>query len=75
MPPGFCDTYGPATQSFIPVSRRKENNHNRLNQLQPLQHGNNPSVAAKKIREEEFREYFSLGGAVNWQWEYCMNQN
>ena len=74
MPPGFCDTYGPTTQSFIPGSRRKENNHNCLNQLQPLQHGSNPSVAAKKIREE-CREYFSLGGAVNWQWEYCLNQN
>ena len=74
MPPGFCDTYEPTTQSLIPGSRRKENNHNCLIQLQPLQHGNNPPVATKKIREE-FREYFSLGGAVNWQWEYWMNQN
>ena len=67
MPPGFCDTYDPATQSFIPGSwrkedpttqsfipgsSRKENNHNCFIHPQPLQHRNNPSVVAKKIREE-----------------------
>ena len=56
----------------FPVSGGKKINC--LIQLQPLQHGNNPSVVAKKIREE-FREYFSLERAVNWQWEYCKNQN
>ena len=66
IPPGVFDTYDPTTQSFIPGSWRKENNRNYLIQLQPLQHGNNPSVVAKKIRED-FREYFSLGGVVNWQ--------
>ena len=68
MPPEFCDTYDLTIQSFIPGSYRKENNHNCLIQLQPLQHENNPSVVAKKIREE-FREQFSLEGAVNWQCE------
>ena len=57
MPPGFCDTYDPTTQSFIPGSWRKENNHNCLIRLEPLLHGNNPSVVAKKIREE-FRVLF-----------------
>ena len=33
MLPEFCDTYDPATQSFIPSSRRKENNHFCLIQL------------------------------------------
>ena len=28
MPPGFFDTYDPTTQSFIPGSWKKENNHN-----------------------------------------------
>ena len=51
MLPGFCDSYDPTTQ----------NNYNCLIQLQPLQHRNNPSVAAKKFKEE-FREYFSLEG-------------
>ena len=74
MMPGFCDIYDPTTQSFIPGSWRKENNHDCLIQLQPLQRGNNPSVVAKKI-SEEFTEHFSLEGAVNWQWEYYMNQN
>ena len=55
MPPEFCDTYDLTIQSFIPGSYRKRNNHNCLIQLQPLQHENNPSVVAKKIREE-FRE-------------------
>ena len=73
MLPGFCDIYDPTTQSFIPGSWRKEN-HDCLIQLQPLQRGNNPSVVAKKI-SEEFTEHFSLEGAVNWQWEYYMNQN
>ena len=72
MPPGFCVINDLTTQSFIPGSWRKENNHNFLIQLQQLQHGNNPLVVSKKIREE-FREYFSLEEAVNWQ--YCMNQN
>ena len=60
--------------AFIPGSWRKENNHNCLIRQQPLQHGNNPSVVTKKTKEE-FREYFPLEGAVNWQWEYCMNQS
>ena len=54
------------TQSFIPGSWRNENDHNCLVQLQPLQHGKNPSVVAKKIRGQ-FREYFSSEGVVNWQ--------
>ena len=33
MLPEFCDIYDPATQSFIPSSRRKENNHFCLIQL------------------------------------------
>ena len=74
MPPGLCDTYDPTIQSFIPGSWRKEDNQNCLIQLQTLQHGNNPSVVAEKIREE-FKEYFSLEGVVNWKWECCMNQN
>ena len=74
MPPGFWDIYDPTTQSLIAGSWRKENNHNCLIQPQSLQHGKNPSVITKKIREE-FREYFSLEEALNWQWEYCMDQN
>ena len=66
MPPGFFYIYDPTTQSFIPGCWKKENNHNCLIQLQPLQHENNPSVVAKKIKEE-FRKYFSLEGAVNRQ--------
>ena len=71
MPHGFCGADDSIAHSF-PVAG--ENNHNCLIQLQPLQHGNNPSVVGKKIREE-FREHFSLEGAVNWQREYCTNQN
>ena len=48
MTRGFCHTYDPTTQSFIPGSWRKENNNNCLIQLQPLQHGNKPSFVAKK---------------------------
>ena len=48
IPPGFCDTYDLTTQSLIPGSWRRENNCNCLIQLQPLQHGDDPSVVTKK---------------------------
>ena len=66
------DHVDPETHELIPGQWREELQGSQgLLPLQPIQHGANPKLSAKQVREE-FKEYFNLEGAVPWQWDNCI---
>ena len=66
VPPGLADKEDPFTGQVIPGAWRKSGNQSSWETIGP--HGSrNATFHAKELRKE-FTRYFSLEGAVPWQW-------